>query len=70
MNVLEDVGECEVLYMMLRKMENSLAALKRVLAVPQKAKGSLSIDDLGILANIPEQRSYIFSYLPRCKYIR
>lgn len=42
MNVPEDVEECEVLYMMLRKMENSLTALKRVLAVSQKVRAVLA----------------------------
>lgn len=70
MNVPEDVEGCEFLYMLLRKMENSISALENVLVVSPKVKGRFSIDDLGILANIPEQRRYIFTYLPRCKYIR
>lgn len=70
MNVPEDVEGCEFLYMLLRKMENSVTALENVLVVSPKVKGRFSIDDLGILANIPEQRRYIFTYLPRCKYIR
>lgn len=61
MNAPEDVEGCEVLNMLLRKMENSIAALENVLAVSPKVKGRFSIDDLGILANIPEQRRYIFT---------